>query len=108
MELMEEYVAEPLVSPVPGLKRHILTEEDRLKSHAPEAVRQRRETFSSLVAAQRQNVAELREWGMVGMAISDHLGLADSTTRRYLREAARLGLVEPMPPWTTWNVPPEI
>lgn len=50
-----------------------------------------------LTDERREAVAECRRFGLVPLAISDYLGLSDTTVARYLREAEEREEIEPVP-----------
>jgi predicted transcriptional regulator len=68
-------------------------------SRSPEAWAKRRETLRWKAEIRKQDIAILRNRGMVPAAIASQLGISMRTLAKHLRELERDGLIEPIPPY---------
>lgn len=92
----------PLQDTDPEVKEITLTPEKRpLWTYSP---MNRPGPRKWLTDERRQAVVSCRNFGMVPLAIADYLEFADSTVARYLREAVKLGELEPLPAWLSLHL----
>ena len=57
-----------------------------------------------LTDERREAVVACRKFGLVPLAIADHLGMSDATVGRYLREAVRRGELKSVPAFLSKEV----
>jgi Fic family protein len=85
--------------------KHVLSVEERelgrRSALTSDAREKRRQTWARYRSEDKEAVRELRNRGLVPLAIGPALNMPDSTVARYLRELVSEGAIEPIPAYLT-------